>query len=101
VPRGQRDGSLRSYSPQLYLRDSVPDLLILRKSGSAGNRMRTSGSVARNFDHKTSEAYQLTCNKDVIFVCVHYLPHKIFEIISIKLSIKGLHQKNKLIFYDA
>jgi hypothetical protein len=27
--------------------DSVPDSLLLRKSGSAGNRARTSGSVAR------------------------------------------------------
>jgi hypothetical protein len=31
--------------------DSVPDLLLLRKSGSAGNRIQTSGSVARNSDH--------------------------------------------------
>jgi hypothetical protein len=68
VPRGQRDGSLRSYSrlprpeqllffqvaPQLYPRgwvDSVPDPLLLIKCGSAGNRTRTSGSVARNSDH--------------------------------------------------
>jgi hypothetical protein len=35
-------------SPQLYSRgweDPVPDPLLLRKSGSAGNRTRTSGSV--------------------------------------------------------
>jgi hypothetical protein len=38
--------------------DPVPDPLLLRKkkSGSAGNRTRTSGSVARNFDHWTTEA---------------------------------------------
>jgi hypothetical protein len=36
--------------------DPVPDLLLLRKSGSAGNRTRTSGSVARNSDHQTTEA---------------------------------------------
>jgi hypothetical protein len=36
--------------------DSVPDLLLLRKSGSAVNRTRTSGSVARNSDHKTTKA---------------------------------------------
>jgi hypothetical protein len=29
----------------------VPDPLFLRKSGSAGNKTRTSGSVARNSDH--------------------------------------------------
>jgi hypothetical protein len=67
VPRGQRHGSLpllgfldrsRYYSfqvaPHLYSRgwaDPVPDALLLRESSSAGNRIRTSGSVARNPDH--------------------------------------------------
>jgi hypothetical protein len=68
VPHGQRDGSLRPYcrisrpepllflssAPQLYSRgwvDPFPYPLLLRKSGSAGNRTRTSGSVARNSDH--------------------------------------------------
>jgi hypothetical protein len=40
--------------PQLYSRgwvDPVPDPLLLIKSGSAGNRTRTSVSVARNSDH--------------------------------------------------
>jgi hypothetical protein len=40
--------------PQLYSRgwvDPVRDPLLLRKSGTAGNRTRTSGSVARNSDH--------------------------------------------------
>jgi hypothetical protein len=44
---------------QLYSRgwvDPVPDPLLLRKSGSAGNRTRTSGSVAKNSDHYTTEA---------------------------------------------
>jgi hypothetical protein len=35
--------------------DPVPDPL-LRKFGSAGNRTRTSGSVARNPNHYTTEA---------------------------------------------
>jgi hypothetical protein len=35
--------------------DPVPETLLLRKSGSAGNRTRASGSVARNFDHYTTE----------------------------------------------
>jgi hypothetical protein len=65
VSRGQHNGSpLRilgfldrsryfffQVAPQLYSRgwvDPVPDPLRLRKSGSAGNRTRTSGSVARN-----------------------------------------------------
>jgi hypothetical protein len=41
-------------APQLYLRgsvDPVPDPLLLRKSGSAGNLTRTYGIVARNPDH--------------------------------------------------
>jgi hypothetical protein len=39
---------------QLYSRgrvDPIPDPLLLRKSGSAGNRTRTFGSVARNSEH--------------------------------------------------
>jgi hypothetical protein len=36
--------------------DPVPDPLFLRKSSSAGNRTRTSESVARNSDHYTTEA---------------------------------------------
>jgi hypothetical protein len=34
----------------------VPDPLPLGKSGSAGNRTRASGSVAKNSDHYTAEA---------------------------------------------
>jgi hypothetical protein len=36
--------------------DPVLDPLLLRKSGSAGNRTRTFGSVARKSDHYTTEA---------------------------------------------
>jgi hypothetical protein len=45
---------------QLYSRgwvDPVPDPLFLRKSGSAGNRTRNSGSVARKSDHFNIESY--------------------------------------------
>jgi hypothetical protein len=45
-------------APQLYSRgwmDPVPDPLLLRKSGSVGNRTRTSWSVTRYSDHKTTE----------------------------------------------
>jgi hypothetical protein len=41
-------------APQLYSRglvDPDPDPLLVRKTGSAGNRTRTSGSVARSSDH--------------------------------------------------
>jgi hypothetical protein len=46
-------------APQLYSRgwvDPVPDPLFLRKSGSARNRTRTSGSLARNSEHKTTDS---------------------------------------------
>jgi hypothetical protein len=36
--------------------DPLPDPLLLRKYGSAENRTRTYGSVARNSDHYTREA---------------------------------------------
>jgi hypothetical protein len=35
--------------------DPVPDPLFLRKSGSAGNRTRTFGYVARNANHYTRD----------------------------------------------
>jgi hypothetical protein len=44
--------------------DPVPDPLVLRKSGSAGNWTRTSGSVAKNSVHQNTEA-------------VYFLPHNI------------------------
>jgi hypothetical protein len=46
-------------SPQFYSRgwvDPVPEPLLLRKFGRAGNRTRTSGSLARSSDHWTTEA---------------------------------------------
>jgi hypothetical protein len=36
--------------------DPVPDPLLLKMSGSAENQNRTSGSVARNSEHYTTEA---------------------------------------------
>jgi hypothetical protein len=41
-------------APQLYSGgwvDPVPDPLLLRRSGSTGDRTRTSGSVAKYSDH--------------------------------------------------
>jgi hypothetical protein len=58
--------------------DHVPDPLLLRKSGSAGNRIRTSGSVARNSDHWTTEVVNLNiiitnCKKNRNFNCTIYI----------------------------
>jgi hypothetical protein len=46
--------------------DPVPDPLLLRKSGSAGNRTRINGSVARNswqLDHRGSPELSRTLSK--------------------------------------
>jgi hypothetical protein len=39
--------------------DPVPDPVLLRKSGRAGNQTRISGSVARNSGHGTTEAVEV------------------------------------------
>jgi hypothetical protein len=48
--------------PQLYWVDPIPNPLLLRKSGSAGNQPWTSKSAARNSNHYTTEVvlYNLT-----------------------------------------
>jgi hypothetical protein len=70
MPRGQRDGSLRPYSrfsrqePLLFYQSSSAVVLTRLSaprsrtttfffyfSGGAGNRIRASGSVAKNSDH--------------------------------------------------
>jgi hypothetical protein len=49
--------------------DPVPDPLLVRKYGSAGNRTRASGSVARNSDHQTTEAVRGIVNTAHRTVC--------------------------------
>jgi hypothetical protein len=44
--------------------DPVPDSILLRKSGSAGNRIQASGSVVRNseaVEHNNSLLHTKTC----------------------------------------
>jgi hypothetical protein len=56
-------------APQMYSQcsvDPVPDPQLLGKCGSARDRTRTSGSVARNFGHWTTEA-------------VYFLIHSIYK----------------------
>jgi hypothetical protein len=49
--------------------DSVPDPQLLRKSGRAMNRARTSGSADRNSDHWTTEAArQIISNKATVYI---------------------------------
>jgi hypothetical protein len=61
----------------------VPDPLLLRKSGSLGNLTRTSGSVARNSDHYTTEA--VICytegfeNNNFSFVFIFFANYCSFE----------------------
>jgi hypothetical protein len=86
-------------APQLYSRgwvDPVPDPLPLRKSFSAGNRTQTSGSVARNCYHYTTEAVSLpvqfemqfssACRKTVQMLWLSSLLHPILEFVSRCLS---------------
>jgi hypothetical protein len=47
--------------------DPVPDPVLLRKSGNAGNRTRPSGPVARNSDY-TTEAV------DQFYLTICYFP---------------------------
>jgi hypothetical protein len=52
-------------APELYSRgcvDTVPDSLLLRKSGSAGNWTGTSGSLAKSSDHYSTEAVYFLLN---------------------------------------
>jgi hypothetical protein len=57
--------------------DPVPDPLLLRKSGRAGNRTRTSASVARNSDHYTTESVrhvtQMEMENAYVIVGLEYL----------------------------
>jgi hypothetical protein len=48
--------------------DPVPDPLLLRKSGSAGNRTQTSASVAKNSDHQITEAVHQCIMKNLIIL---------------------------------
>jgi hypothetical protein len=51
--------------------DSVPDPLLLRKSGRAGNRNLTSESVAGNSDHWTTEAVDLLIHANIFQFCLN------------------------------
>jgi hypothetical protein len=50
--------------------DPVPDPLLLRKSGSAGNRTRASESVAKNSDHWTTEVVTAIITAFIIIIMV-------------------------------
>jgi hypothetical protein len=71
--------------------DPVLDPLLLSKSGSAGNRTRTSGSVVKNSDHQTTEA--------VIYISDSYF---IFVVLLFTLLIPSyMHRKLKSkLYYD-
>jgi hypothetical protein len=77
---------------QLYSRgcvDSFQDPLLLRKSGSAGNRTRTSGSVARNSDHCITEEVLFSPIGSRYSICVILLGHTILTILSTTASHKS------------
>jgi hypothetical protein len=59
--------------------DPVPDSLLLRKSGSAVNRTGTSGSVARNSGHQTTEAVLLNVHYLVEIVYITWHTHTLIS----------------------
>jgi hypothetical protein len=66
-------------APQLYSRgwvDPVPDPLLLRKSGSAGNRTRASGSVARNSYQWNTGAVYFLLHNIYIYIFIQFVPHR-------------------------
>jgi hypothetical protein len=50
--------------------DPVPDPLLPRKSSSAGNRTGTSGSVARNSDHRGGLVFVISTDVVISFPVV-------------------------------
>jgi hypothetical protein len=50
--------------------EPVSDPLLLRKSGSAGNRTRDLGLAARNSDHQTTEAVHRIQQSDIIIITI-------------------------------
>jgi hypothetical protein len=103
------DGSLRPYSlfsrqeppllyqvaPQLYSRgwvDPFPDPLLFFFSGSAGNRTRTSGFVAKNSDHQTTEAVLSIYIKSKfvpVILRADYVTHLHLQMLALTLPTSG------------
>jgi hypothetical protein len=74
--------------------DPDPDPAFLRKSSSAGNRTRTSLSVARNSDHYTTEA--VTSSQQWQYI---YAPYSIQRSCTMeKYSLTAVAEKKKYIY---
>jgi hypothetical protein len=74
ISRFSRQEPLLFYqvAPQLYSRgwvDPVPDPLLLRKSGSAGNRTRASGSLPRTLTTRPQRRSNLNLKHSCMFTC--------------------------------
>jgi hypothetical protein len=57
--------------------DPVPDPQLLRKSGSAENRTRTSGSVAMSSDHRTQRLSIGVLNSCLRIDFVHHRKYRV------------------------
>jgi hypothetical protein len=82
--------------------DPIPDPLLLRKSGRAGNRTQTSGSVARNSAHSTTEvkieqATTMNFISHVGWLLAFYLPYCLPDIVSFFQNIFALSRKRSLV----
>jgi hypothetical protein len=94
------------------MRLSGPDLLLLRQSGSPGNRAWNSGSVVRNSDHWTTEeliAFNVSITMALfssiilalscqVHICTSISPHPQFLTLLFQPPISLLHRATKLIF---
>jgi hypothetical protein len=67
--------------------DPVPDPLLLRKSGSAGNRTKISGSVARNSDHYTTGTVSLSLSLSLSLYIYIYIYNGKGESMVLKYSV--------------
>jgi hypothetical protein len=68
--------------------DPVPDPLLLRKSGCAGNRTRTSGSVARISDHYTEAGLEI---KHIIYIEEEIHLYRLLRSIILNISVRSVH----------
>jgi hypothetical protein len=76
--------------------DPIPDPLVLRKSGSTENPTRTSGSIARNSDHYTTEAVGIVHSRTQVMVFFYFLmqAHTVVNQVQEETEAQNVHNIN-------
>jgi hypothetical protein len=82
-------------APQLCSVDPVPDPLLFRKSGSAGNRIRTSGSVARTTEavHKNTHITHTTLKQSTAHKATQTIKDTLHTVNKKKDSVTLVHER--------